>query len=83
MENYLAVIGITLTFLGALSIARGLFISKKEALKLGLSRWASNSDEENYKLPAVKDRLEQRKYGIIGAILLSTGFIFQLVGQFQ
>lgn len=38
---------------------------------------------ENYKLPAVKDRLKQRKYGIIGAILLSTGFIFQLVGQFQ
>ena len=81
METYLIIIGITLNFFGALALARGLFISKEDALKLGVSRWASDNDEDNYKLPAVADRLKQRKWGIIGALFLFVGFVLQVISQ--
>ena len=81
MINWLNIIGIIFNFFGALSIARGLFIGNKEAIELGVSRWSGEDEEEKLKLPAVQDRLRQKKYGIIGAILLFIGIIFQLLGQ--
>lgn len=81
MSNYLNISGLILSFLGSLSLARGLFISKKEALELGVSRWAGETDEENLKLPQVEDRLRQKKWGIIGGILLFSGFTLQLLGE--
>ena len=36
-------------------------------------------DEENLKLPAVKDRIEQRKYGVIGAVLIFLAFMCQMI----
>ena len=79
MEDKLSIISAILTFLGGLSFAKGLFISKKKAVELGVSRWSGNTEEENLKLPAVKDRIGQRKYGIIGAILISLAFISQVI----
>lgn len=79
MNNYLNVFGLILTFLGSIAFARGLFISKEEALELGVSKWASDKEEENLKLPQVQDRLKQRKWGVIGATLASFGFILQLL----
>lgn len=81
MINWLNIIGIIFNFFGALSIARGLFISKKEAIELGVSRWSGETEEEKLKLPAVQDRLRQKKWGIVGAVLLSIGVIFLLLGQ--
>lgn len=81
MNNLLNVIGLILGLLGSLSLVRGLFISRRKALELGLPRWAGATDEENLKLPQVQDRLKQKKWGIIGAILLFTGFTLQLLGQ--
>ena len=81
MNNFLNIIGLIFSVLGSLSLARGLFISRKEALELGVSRWASETDEENLKLPQVQDRLKQRKWGIIGAIFLFIGFVLQALGQ--
>ncbi|OGS20966.1 MAG: hypothetical protein A2252_04550 [Elusimicrobia bacterium RIFOXYA2_FULL_39_19] len=71
-------LGIIFSFLGSLSLARGLFISKKKALELGVSGWASDSGEENLKLPAVKDRLDQKIFAILGAFLLGLGLMLQL-----
>lgn len=79
MDRYLNVAGLTLSFLGSVAFAKGLFISQKEALRLGVSRWSSDSDEENLKLPQVQDRLAQRKWGIIGGALLLIGFLLQLI----
>ena len=81
MNNPLNIIGLIFSFLGSLALARGLFISKKEILKLSVSRWAGETDDENSKLPQVQDRLRQKKWGIIGAILLLIGFALQLFGQ--
>lgn len=81
MNDNLTIIGLVFNVLGSLSLAGGLFISKKEALDLGVSRWAGETEEENLKLPQVKDRLKQRTWGIIGAILLIIGFALQFFGQ--
>lgn len=78
MSKYINIIGLVLNFLGSLAFARGLFISQKEALVLGVSRFASSNDEENLKLPQVQDRLTQRKWGVIGALLVTIGFVLQL-----
>jgi hypothetical protein len=82
MINWLNILGIIFSFIGAISLAIGLFINRKEAIRLGVSRASGETDEEKLKLPAVQDRLKQRKYGIIGAILLFIGFILQLLEQF-
>jgi hypothetical protein len=76
------IVSMTSTFLGSLAIARGLFISKKKAIELGVSRWSGDTDEENLKLPQVKDRISQKKWGIIGASFITIGFILQLIIYF-
>jgi len=82
MDKLINFIGLLFTFLCSLSLARGLFISRKEAIELGVPRWAGESNEENLKLPQVQDRLRQKQWGIIGAILLFIGFAFQIIGLF-
>lgn len=82
MSKFLNDIGASLTFLGSLCFCRGLFISKKDAIKLGVSRWSGETEEENLKLPQVQDRLQQRRWGIAGAVLVALGFFFQIFGQF-
>ena len=82
MINWLNILGIIFSFLGAMFLVRGLFINKKEAIKLGVSRASGETQEEKLKLPVVQDRLKQSKYGIVGAVLLSIGFILQLLEQF-
>lgn len=67
------------SLLGGLAFARGLFTPNKKAIELGVSRWAGETDEENLKLPTVKDQIDQRKYGIIGAIFSSLAFALQIV----
>jgi hypothetical protein len=77
----LEILGIVFNLLGSLSLARGLFISKYEATQLGMSRWGAETDKENLQLPAVRDRLRQRKWGSIGAILLLIGSAFLILGR--
>lgn len=75
------IIGLVFSFIGSLYFARGLFISNKEALRLGVSRWSGDNDEENLRLPQVKDRLNQRNWAIAGGVISIGGFVLQLAGQ--
>lgn len=81
ITKWLSVIGLSLDIIGAFILAYGLIISPDEAIKLGLSRWVGDTDEENSKLPAVKDRLKQSTNAKIGVFFLIIGFIFQLLGN--
>ena len=47
------VIGLAFDLFGAVFLAWDLMISNKEAIELGVSRWAGDNDNENIKLPAV------------------------------
>lgn len=79
--QWLNIIGIFLDLIGASILAYGLIISKKSAIELGVSRWGGDTDEENLKLPKVRDRLKQSKNAVIGLIFLATGFILQIVAN--
>jgi hypothetical protein len=68
-----------LNFIGTIIIAWGLLISKEQALELGVARWCGDTDEENLKLPAVRDRLKQKKYALIGLGFLLAGVSFEIL----
>jgi hypothetical protein len=78
----IAAAGLVLNLIGALALARGLFMSAKQAIEIGVSRFAADSDEENVKLPAVRDRIISRNWAVGGAISLVIGFAFQLWAVF-
>jgi hypothetical protein len=71
--------GIILDIAGAAILARGLIISKAEALELGQATWSSDNEEQNLKLPQVRDRLMQSRNAKIGLALLTAGFLGQLI----
>lgn len=77
----LNVIGLLSDIIGAIILSYGLIISKKEAIKLGVSRISGNTDEDNLELPQVKDRLKQSKNALMGLIFLIIGFILQIVAN--
>jgi hypothetical protein len=66
-------------FLGSAALAKGLFVSNQDALKLGIPKWASSSDKENLKMPQVQEKISQRMWGIIGFVFLTIGFVLQLI----
>jgi hypothetical protein len=75
------VVGLFFDLVGATVLAWGLLITKKDALKLGVPRYAGDTDEENLKLPAVQDRIKQSLIAKIGLALLVIGFLLQIVGN--
>jgi hypothetical protein len=79
MLSLLNVIGLSLTLLGAIFLACNYLISNKKAAELGVSRVAGETLEENLKLPAVQDRLKQRRYAIIGLSMVILGFVIQIL----
>ena len=74
-------VGLTCDFIGAVFIAYGLIISKKAAIELSVSRVSSKVDQENLKLPQVRDRLRQSLNAKIGVVFLTVGFLLQLIGH--
>lgn len=80
-SRWLTEVGLLCNLFGAVVLASGLIIRKKTALKLGLPPYASNNDEENLKLPVVKDRLKQSRNAKIGVVLLAFGLFLQLIGN--
>lgn len=78
--KYFTVTGLVLDIIGAAVLSWGLFITKKEAIELGLSRVCGDSDEENLKLPQVADRLKQSRNAKYGLFLLVLGFVSQIIG---
>ena len=82
LHNIVDTFSILFNFLGSIFFASSLFISKQTALKLGTSRYCGETEEENLKLPAVRDRLDQRNWGIAGAVSISVGLILQFSSRF-
>jgi hypothetical protein len=74
-------VGLLLDIVGAVILTKGLLIDKQRALELGLARLASESDEENLRLPQVRDRLTQSRNAAIGLVFLVCGFIGQAIGN--
>jgi hypothetical protein len=78
---WIILIGLIFNLAGAIFLAYGLIISKEKAIEISVSRVSGMKNEENLKLPQVKDRLKQSRNVKIGLILLIFGFFFQLIGN--
>jgi hypothetical protein len=74
-------VGLVLDIAGATILSWGLMIGRKQALELGVGRWAFDNDEENLELPAVQDRLAQSRNAKRGLVLLILGFLGQAIGN--
>ena len=79
--QWLDIIGLVIALLGALSVAYGLIIPKKQALKVGVSRMSEDSNDKNIKLPHVRDEIRESNFARIGVILLIVGFLLQIIGS--
>jgi hypothetical protein len=80
MGKIIASAGLILDRGGCRDTSRGLIISRAQALELGQSAWSSN-DDDNLKLPQVRDRLTQSRNAKIGLSLLTIGFLGQLIAN--
>lgn len=80
-HKWLNILGLILSLAGAIFLALGLIISRKRALKIGVSRIAEDSDDKNICLPHVRDELRESRFALIGLILLIIGFLLQLIGS--
>jgi hypothetical protein len=67
--------GLVADIVGAAVLATGLFISEERAIKLGVTRIAGDTDDENLKLPAVRDRLNQSRRAVVGLSVLALGLL--------
>jgi hypothetical protein len=78
---WLTITGLILDLVGASILTVNLFLSKDEALNIGVSRWASSNEEENLKLPLVQELLKQSRLAKISFLFITIGFLLQLLGS--
>jgi len=80
--KWLDILGLVVAMTGAVVLACGLIVSRKEALQIGVSRMAEDADERNIDLPHVRNMLRQSRLALIGLMLLVVGFLLQIAGSF-
>jgi hypothetical protein len=79
--KWLDILGLITAMMGAIVLGCGLIVSRKQALRIGVSRLAEDTDEINIDLPHVRNTLRQSRFALIGSILLSVGFLLQIAGS--
>ena len=79
-SRVVSTIGLLFDILGAVVLAWSLFVSKKEAIRLGGTFLMPNGDDELLKVPSIANFLLQSKRAKRGLGLLVLGFILQIIG---
>ena len=79
-QRWFTVAGLIFDVIGVVIIAVPLVVSKRKAVEIGAPHFAGDTLEENLRLPAVRDRLQQSRLAKWGLGLIALGFVLQLVG---
>ena len=79
--KWLDILGLVIAMTGAIVLACGLIVSRSEAVRIGVSRVAEESDEVNINLPHVCHQLRQSRFALIGLVLLILGFLLQIAAS--
>ena len=82
-NRVVSTIGLMFDIFGAGVLAFGLFVSKKEAIRLGSTYWMpsdDSDDDEFLKVPLISHFFLQSKHAKIGLGLLVLGFFLQIIG---
>jgi hypothetical protein len=77
--KWLDILGLVIAMSGAIVLACALIISRKQALRIGVSCLAENTDDVN--LPLVRNKLRESRFALIGLILLILGFLLQIAAN--
>ena len=80
--KWLDILGLVIAMVGVIVLACGLIVSRKQAIRIGVSRVSEDDDEINVNLPNVRNTLRQSRLAFIGLILLIVGFLLQIVASF-
>lgn len=80
-RKWLNILGLFIAMAGAIVLACGLIISRKQALRVGVSRLAEDTDELNVHLPHVRNKRRESRFALVGMILLVVGFLLQIAGN--
>lgn len=81
-HSLFTIIGLFLATAGSVIVTVGQFLSKKQAINIGVARVAGETDAENEKLPQVQQLLRQSNYAKIGFIFITIGFFLQLLSVY-
>ena len=76
----LILIGLALTVTGAVVTARAVMLTPKAAVEIGVARINGNTFEQDLKLPAVQNLLNQSHAASNGLYLVALGTFFQMIG---
>lgn len=80
-HKVLDIAGLSIALIGAVILAAGLIVTRKRALKIGVSRIAEEEEHQNLLLPHVKDEIRESRFAFIGLVFLIVGFILQILAR--
>ena len=79
--KWLDILGLVFAMSGAIVLACGLIISRKQALRVGVARVTDDDDELNVCLPHVRRKQRESRFALIGMVLLVIGFLLQIAAN--
>jgi len=82
IANWLTIIGLMLTLIGAGCGTFGVWLSPDEAIERGVSRWSGGTRDQQLQLPPVQNLLQQSRFAVAGFSLIGVGTAFQIFGVF-
>ena len=79
--KWLNILGLVIAMSGAIVLGCAFVMSRKDALRVGVSRVADFDDELNVKPPHVCRLQRQSRCALVGVVLLVIGFLLQIAGS--
>lgn len=79
--KWLDILGLVIAMSGAIVLACGLIISRKQALRVGVPRITGDDDELNVCLPHVRRKQRESRFALVGMVLLVIGFLLQIAAN--
>ena len=80
--KWLTVLGLVVTLIGAGFGTYGVWVSEDEAIERGVTRWSGGTREDQVKLPAVQNLINQSHFAMLGFVLIGAGTLLQISGVF-
>lgn len=78
LTRVLAAVGLFLNLAGFFLVTRMLYVTKRRAAELVVSRIAYNKPEDNWQLPAGRTMLKDRWWAVAAALLVAVGTALQV-----
>lgn len=78
-SDVLTGLGLAITLAGAWITARAVILKEADAIKIGVPRWAGETNEENLQMPMVQNLLASSRGARRGLLFIAFGTALQIV----